>query len=138
MEKFSAQGCAREAQEENTKNAKEGDAKNAKAGGGRKTNCECPVTWEVRHPAAGEAVGLRQEEGWTDQRAAVQEGAASTAVAGAVCGRGVNAEKGPDPNADCLKILAGFSNDWKNLSRVFQRLEKFFTGTKILLRGLSP
>ena len=48
------------------------------------------------------------------------------------------AEKGTDPNADCWKILAGFSNDWKNPSRVFQRLEKFFTGTKILLRGLSP
>ena len=45
----------------------------------------------------GEAVGLRQEEGWTPQRAAVQEGEASTAVAGAVCGRRVNAEKGPDP-----------------------------------------
>ena len=73
----------------------------------------------------GEAVGLRQEEGWTAQRAAVQEGEASTAVAGAVCGRGVNAEKGPDPNADCWKILAGFFNDWKNLSRVFQRLGKF-------------
>ena len=64
-----------------------------------------PSLGEVRHPAAGEAVGLRQEEGWMAQRAAVQEGEASTAVAGAVCGRGVNAEKGPaekgpDPNAD--------------------------------------
>ena len=36
------------------------------------------------------------------------------------------------------KISGDFSNDWKKFSRVFQRLEKFFTGTKILLRGLSP
>ncbi len=85
----------------------------------------------------GEAVGLRQEEGWTAQRAAVQEGAASTAVAGAVCGRGVNAEKGPDPNADCWKILAGFPMIGK-IFRAFSNDWKSFYGNEDSFKGSAP
>jgi hypothetical protein len=36
------------------------------------------------------------------------------------------------------KIFADFSNDWKNFSRVFQRLEKFFYGNEDSFKGSVP
>jgi hypothetical protein len=36
------------------------------------------------------------------------------------------------------KISGDFSNDWKKFFARFPAIGKVFTGTKILLRGLSP